>query len=131
MKKYNFDRIYAEGSSEIRHIWNVERIWRLAEELEAFEMPVEEINGLDSVTWFHEGAKPTVRSVAEHAKRIYEADTSYPVILTEDNRVFDGMHRIARHLMQGKEMILVKKFNVNPKPDIIEDNRSEPDSKTE
>lgn len=114
-------RRYAQGNDELRHIWDVERIWKLAEELEAIEISIESIVGLDSVTWFHEGGdSPTVRSVAGHAKRILEADTSYPPILTEDFRVFDGMHRIARHLLDGKQTIVVKKFEKNPEPDIIE-----------
>jgi uridine phosphorylase len=114
-------RRYAQGNDELRHIWDVERIWKLAEELEEIEIDIAEIVGLDSVTWFHEGGdSPTVRSVAAHAKRIMQADTGYQPILTEDFRVFDGMHRIARHLLDGKKKILVKKFVKNPEPDIIE-----------
>lgn len=117
-------RRYVEGNNELRHIWDVERIWKLAEKLENTEIPIDRIVGLDSVTWFREGGdQPTIRSVAAHARRIVEADTSYPPILTEDYRVFDGMHRIARHLMEGRTTIVVKRFERNPEPDIIEDNR--------
>ena len=115
------NRRYVESDSEIRHIWDVERIWKLADELEATEIPIEEIVGIDAVTWFGDGGdQPTIRSIASHARRINEADISYPPILTEDNRVFDGMHRIARHLMDRKEKITVKKFPKNPEPDKIE-----------
>ena len=114
-------RRYAESDSTVRHVWNISRIWKLAESLKTIEIPIEEIVGLDSVTWFSpDGDKPTIRNIAAHAKRIMEADTSYPPILTEDNRVFDGMHRIARHLMQGQDKIKVKKFEKNPEPDMIE-----------
>lgn len=114
-------RKYAQGNDELRHIWDVERIWKLAEELEEMEISIDEIVGLDAVTWFHKGGdSPTVKSIAAHAKRILEADLSYPPILTEDFRVFDGMHRIARHLLDGKKSIVVKKFAKNPEPDIIE-----------
>lgn len=114
-------RKYAQGNDELRHIWDVERIWKLAEDLEEIEISIDQIVGLDSVTWFHEGGdSPTVRSVAAHAKRIMQADTGYPPILTEDYRVFDGMHRIARHLLDGKKNIMVKRFVKNPEPDIIE-----------
>lgn len=114
-------RLYAESDGRTRRVWYVERIWRLAEDLKTLEIPLENIVGLDSVTWFHEGGdRPTVRSVAAHARRIIEADTSYPPILTEDWRVFDGMHRIARHLMDGRDSIVVKRFSRNPDPDIVE-----------
>lgn len=116
-------RRYTEGNSELRHIWNVERIWKLAQELPVIEIPIEKINGIDSVTWFNEQNEPTIRSIAKHAKRINDADTSYPPILTEDYRVFDGMHRIAKHLMEEKMTIKVKKFEINPKPDEVQDNR--------
>jgi hypothetical protein len=114
-------RRYCEGNDTLRHIWDVERIWKLAEELEPVEIPIEQIVGIDAVTWFHEdGDQPTIRSIADHAKRIVEADMSFPPILTEDFRVFDGMHRIARHLMEGRPTIVVKKFAQNPEPDLIE-----------
>ena len=76
--------------------------------------------GLDQVTWFTPEQRPTVRSVAAHAKRIVDCDLAYPPILTEDWRVFDGMHRIARHLMEGKTRIRVVRFESNPEPDRIE-----------
>jgi len=114
-------RRYAESDRYTRHVWNINRIWKLAESLDAIEIPVEDIVGLDSVTWFSpDGDKPTIRKIAEHARRIMEADILYPPILTQDNRVFDGMHRIARHLMQGSKTILVKKFTQNPEPDMVE-----------
>lgn len=114
-------RRYAQSDGVTRHIWDVERIWRLAEALEPVEIPLESIVGLDSVTWFSpDGDQPTLRVIAGHARRIQDADLSYPPILTEDNRVFDGMHRIARHLMEGRTTIVVKRFVKNPPPDRIE-----------
>lgn len=116
-------RRYAEGNDELRHIWDVEKIWKLAENLEVIEISIDSIEGIDSVTWFNDQNQPTIRSIAEHARRIIEADTAYPPILTESYRVFDGMHRIAKHLMEGKTTIKVKKFKKNPEPDEIQDNR--------
>lgn len=115
-------QLYCESDSGlgIRHEYDIENIWKLSDSLEAVEIPIEDIVGIDSVTWFSEGGdQPTIRSIAKHAKRIMDADTSYPPILTQDNRVFDGMHRIAKHLMLGETKILVKKFDKNPKPDRI------------
>jgi DNA-binding protein VF530 len=113
-------RRYVETGGGQRATWYVERIWELAESLEVQQVDIERIVGLDQVTWFTPENPPTVRSVAEHAKRILECDLSYPVILTEDWRVFDGMHRIARHLMEGKTGIRVVRFETNPEPDLLE-----------
>ncbi len=109
--------IYAQSGGGIRLEWDVERIWALARELPVEEVPLERIVGLDQVTWFTPERRPTVRSVAMHAKRIVECDLTYPVILTEDWRVFDGMHRVARHLLEGRATIRVQRFAENPPPD--------------
>jgi len=112
---------YAESDGKTQRIWTIERIWQLAEALEAFELEIEEIVGLDAVTWFSpDGDQPTIRSMVKHTRRILDADLSYPPILTQDNRVFDGMHRIARHLLAGHTTITVKKFPQNPEPDWVE-----------
>ena len=114
-------QLYCESDSglRIRHEWDIKRIWKLSKNLENVEISVEDIVGLDSNTWFFNNDEATIRAIAAHAKRILEADVSFPPILTEDNRVFDGMHRIAKHLMQGKTKILIKKFQINPKPDRV------------
>ena len=108
---------YVQISNGYRQMWEVERIWKLAEELPTEEIELEQVVGIDQVTWFNEQQQPTIRSVVSHCERILNCDLSYPVILTEDFRVFDGMHRIARHLLDGKKTIKVKRFPKNPEPD--------------
>ncbi|MFT4978483.1 MAG: hypothetical protein ACI8S6_004393 [Myxococcota bacterium] len=111
---------YAESNGERRREWDIERIWALAAALPVEQLDIEAITGLDAVTWFFPGGdQPTVRSVAMHARRIMECDLSYPVILTEDGCVFDGMHRIARHLIEGHKTIPVQRFPTNPEPDRV------------
>lgn len=114
----NFSRKYVQINDGVRRVWNVERIWELARKLEPIEIAIDEIRGPDEVTWFNENSPPTMRSVVSHCQRILECDLSYPPILTEDNCVFDGMHRIARHLLDGKTRIKVLRFEKNPDPDI-------------
>lgn len=111
--------MYAETGGGIRREWDVERLWELAENLPTTTIPIEEISGLDQVTWFGPNDRPTTRIIAMHAKRIMNCDLSYPVILTEDGRVFDGMHRVARQLIDGRETIEVKQFQKNPEPDRV------------
>jgi len=68
---------------------------------------VETIGEIDTVYWF-DGREElaTVRKVVEHARLIEEVDTSYPIVLGPDGRVMDGMHRIARALLEGREEIV-------------------------
>ena len=119
LRKILMTQLYCQSDDKTKHVWKIDRIWELAKSLETIEINIEDIIGLDSVTWFSNQNEATIRSIANHAQRIYEADLSYPPILTEDNRVFDGMHRIAKHLIDKKETILVKKFLKNPEPDEI------------
>lgn len=65
--------------------------------------PAEDGDGFDTAYWFAAGAQiPTVRRVVEHARLILEADRSYPILLGHEGRVMDGMHRVARALLEGK-----------------------------
>ena len=45
---------------------------------------------------------------------VQEADLSYPIILGSDERVMDGMHRIARALLDGHATIKAVQFEVQP-----------------
>ncbi|HSY20162.1 MAG TPA: hypothetical protein VK815_17585, partial [Candidatus Acidoferrales bacterium] len=41
--------------------------------------------------------------IAHHARDIYEADLSYPIIISPDGEVLDGWHRICKAFLQGIE----------------------------
>ncbi|WP_372378440.1 chromosome partitioning protein ParB [Vibrio natriegens] len=113
---------YVEINDSVKSTWIIERIWQLAESLPIEEIPIDQINGPDEVTWFNvNGPLPTCREIALHCKRINEADLSYPVILTSDYRVFDGMHRIAKKIMMGEQTIQVRRFRQNPEADEVVD----------
>ncbi|WP_372368664.1 chromosome partitioning protein ParB [Candidatus Uabimicrobium sp. HlEnr_7] len=115
-----FKHIYATVVAGEKHIWNVERLWSLAKELSSTLTDIESIQTLDENCWFFERKQPTVREVASHVKRIYEADLSYPIILSVDGVVMDGVHRLAKAFIFGKKKINVVQFEVMPSPDIIQ-----------
>jgi hypothetical protein len=98
--------------------WDVDRLIRLSTGLPVIEVPLAAIAEIDSVYWFDgKNEQPTVRKVVEHARLISEVDTSYPVILGPDGRVMDGMHRIARRMLDGHLTIKARQFSVLPEPD--------------
>jgi hypothetical protein len=73
---------------------------------------------VDSPYWFNRSDQlPTVRNIVEHIRLIEEVDLSYPIILAADGRVMDGMHRIARSLLEGRSTILAVRFAADPEPD--------------
>jgi hypothetical protein len=97
--------------------WDVDRLIQLAADLPAEEVALADLPEIDSVYWFDERERPTVRKIAEHVRRVQEADLSYPVILGPGNRVMDGMHRVARALLEGRTGIRARRLKELPEPD--------------
>ena len=106
--------------SDQRTIWDVNRLVRLSTSLPVKEVSLSEINELDECFWFGEdNAGATCRQVAEHALLINETDLKYPIILSADGGVMDGMHRVAKALIEGRESIKAVQFELDPEPDYI------------
>jgi hypothetical protein len=98
--------------------WDVDRLIELSAALAVEEVLLTSIKELESVYWFGDGfPPPTVRQVAEHARLIAAVDLSYPVILGPDGRVMDGMHRIARALLEERLSVPARRFPELPEPD--------------
>ena len=111
-KQYNF----WPGDQGI-DAWDVDRLISLSAHFPVRQIPVESIAELDSLYWYGYGETPTVRSVAEHARLIAQADTRWPIILSYDGRVMDGMHRIVRALLDGQTTIDAVQFTERLEPD--------------
>ncbi len=98
--------------------WWTDRLWAAASELPVATVPIASIAEFDMDCWFH-GKGPTCREVAEHARRMNEADLSHPVILAADGTLMDGGHRIAKAYLLGEETIQARRFVTDPEPDWI------------
>ena len=98
--------------------WDVARLISLSRGLPVHALPVDSVGELDTVYWFDGSTTaPTVRAVVEHSRLILDADLSFPVILGPDGRVMDGMHRIARALLDGNAAVSAVRFRALPEPD--------------
>ena len=98
--------------------WDVDRLVELSRGLPVKDVELASIDEVDSVYWFDDQSeRPTVRRVVEHARLIEDVDLSYPVILGVDGRVMDGMHRIAKALLLGRETISAVQFATHLEPD--------------
>lgn len=98
--------------------WDVDRLIELSRELPVKVVDLASIDEIDSVYWFDDRfQRPTVRKVVEHARLIEEVDLSYPIILGFDGRVMDGMHRVAKALLLGRETISAVQFDARVEPD--------------
>jgi hypothetical protein len=100
--------------------WDVERLIGLSHQLPRKRVALSAIRELDEVYWFDdEDQRPTCRAVLEHIRLIDETDLSFPIILGADGRVMDGMHRVAKALLQGRSEIEAVQFETDPEPDHV------------
>ena len=98
--------------------WDVDRLVELSQGLPILEVPVDSIVEVDSNYWFGgDFGEPMVRKMVEHMRLVRDVDPMFPIILGVDGRVMDGMHRIARALLEGRPTIRAVRFGTQPKPD--------------
>lgn len=100
-------------------IWDVHRLVELAKVLPVKTVSLSSIRELDESFWF-DGESPTCREVAVHAKLIAETDLKYPIILSAEGRVMDGMHRVCKAFINNSDTLSAVQFEVNPAPDYID-----------
>ena len=72
-------------------------------------------SGTDEPYW----SELTCRQVVGHARLMLDCDLAFPVILSSDGRVMDGMHRICRALFEGLGEVEAVRFIEDPEPDYI------------
>jgi hypothetical protein len=100
--------------------WSVRRLIELSRGLIPEQVPLTIIRELDEPFWNGGKEHPLIcGEIAEHARLISESDLSFPIILSSDGRVMDGMHRVCKALNLGMETIAAVRFTHDPDPDYI------------
>ena len=112
-------RVHARMLDGKRYVWHVDRLWALASDIAPCQVQVNSLSALDSDCWFGDWCEPTLRNVADHARRIYEADLSYPILLGPEREVLDGVHRLAKAYLEGRPTVNAIAFKELPNPDSI------------
>jgi len=98
--------------------WDVQRLVELSADLAVKDVPTSSISEIDTVYWFGaDGSPATVRMLVRHMELVNAADLSYPVILGSDGQLMDGMHRVAKALLEGRPTVRAVQFTVQPTPD--------------
>ena len=101
--------------------WDVDRLVEIAAGLPVHDVALTDITELDEEYWFADSdMSATVRAVVQHAQLIAEVDPEHPIILDVHGRVMDGMHRVARALLDGRSSIPAVQFEVQPPPDFVD-----------
>jgi hypothetical protein len=91
--------------------WGVARLVNLVKPLEPFDAPLAALD-LSAVIW--QGAN--ILSLAEHCKKVADADLSYPVILDWNGEIADGRHRVIKALTEGRITVKVVRLMERPAP---------------
>ena len=111
---------HSRPSDQGRLVWDVHRLVALSAALPQKTVPLHTIRELDEPYWVDDAAAPpTCRAIADHARLIQETDLRYPIILSANGRVMDGMHRVAKAYLEGRTEIEAVQFSVDPEPDYI------------
>ncbi len=99
--------------------WDVDRLIELSRDFPQRRVPLDDLSEIDSNYWSFD-ATTSVRELAEHVQLVNDADLAYPIILGASGRVMDGMHRIVKALIEGREGIDAVQFEVDPEPDFTD-----------
>ena len=96
----------------------LETLWAAAEAIPARETRLEEI------PWRADGCHvlgdpPTWGALADHCRQAMGTDLTYPIILGPTGDVLDGMHRLMRALVEGRETIAAVQLSEVPPPDRV------------
>jgi hypothetical protein len=116
---------HSRESNGKRLIWDVHRLVELSSTLPVRSVRLDSIAELDEPFWFDSVGDATCRAVADHAGLIAETDLRYPIILSADGRVMDGMHRVAKAYLEDRQSIDAVRFDRDPEPDFVD---RDPDS---
>ena len=100
--------------------WDVDRLVALTQQFARIEVLLASIRELDAPFSSEYDDVLTWRSVAEHASLIHAADLNFPIILSRDGSVMDGMHRVAKAVLLGRTTIKAVQFTDDPAPDYID-----------
>jgi len=110
-KQYHF-----KPSNNGYYAWDEDILIQKSKNLEVFDVEINSIQEFNQNYWYNENP-PTCRSIAEHIKLINESDLQFPVILSAEHILMDGMHRIMKAYSSGHTFIKAVKFETTPPPD--------------
>ena len=98
--------------------WDVDHLIVLSRDLPVHDVPLSEIWQLDVQYWDERLTTP--RAIALHVELVQQVDPRYPIILAADGRVMDGMHRVVRALLDGRDAVPAVRFREQPPPDHVD-----------
>jgi len=100
--------------------WNVRHLIEQSRDLVPERVPLSAIREIDESFWANERVQQlTCREIVGHTRLILDCDLAFPIILSSDGRVMDGMHRVSKALLEGCTDIQAVRFSSDPAPDYV------------
>jgi hypothetical protein len=65
------------------------------------------------------------RNIGDQLKKIHSADLKYPIILSAEGNVMDGMHRILMCYAFEMDAVKAVRGSKTPEPDMVRSNKAE------
>lgn len=97
--------------------WNLKTIWDLSNNLPKRKIKVSTLwdsRYKKAWCWQHENEELNNEFFLHHMERVLEADLNYPIILSEEKLIFDGVHRLVKAKHLGLEYIDCRMFPKDP-----------------
>jgi hypothetical protein len=97
--------------------WNLLDLWRLSEDLPITEMSVSKLwDDMYSKVWCWQNEDEVINNefFLHHMKRVLDADLNYSIILSEENYIFDGVHRLMKCKYLEIETVSCVQFTKDP-----------------
>ncbi len=103
--------------------WNLDQIWDASSSLEVFQVKVNTLwdnRYKNAWCWQHEDEVLNNQFFLHHMRRVLNSDLNYPIILSEEDLIFDGVHRLVKAKHLDLKYINCVKFKKDPNPSIGE-----------
>ena len=100
--------------------WDVDRLVALSKDFPVRQVPLRDIRELEEPFSAQFDGQETWKTMVEHMRLIENADLSYPIILSAEGRVMDGMHRVTKALLANRATIAAVRFSTDPEPDYVD-----------
>ena len=98
--------------------WNLDKLWKLSDNLTVKKIKVSKLwddRYKEAWCWQHEDETINNLFFLHHMRRVLNADLSYPIILSEEGYIFDGVHRLMKAKHLELEYIHYVQFKEDPK----------------
>ena len=97
--------------------WDLDQIWNNSSALKVFEVKVNTLwddRYSKAWCWQHDGEIINNEFFLHHLERVMAADLNYPIILSEERYILDGVHRLIKAKYLGLKNIKSVQFKKDP-----------------